>query len=141
MKPPRAQPTSTFFETYTRGLTTDEFQLLFTRDAREAYRVPSRGLDPAALAGLPRYKRVLFRLRLFFFAFTMKLSPPRRALYAIALISAAVGGLLLFRGIELTPAQTPLMRLPIPLPAWGRRHALARVGIRAGLGGRNGTGT
>ncbi len=118
MKPPPSQPTSSFFETYTRGLTADEFQLLFTRDTREAYRMLSRGLDATALAELPWHRRLLFRLRLFFFTFTMKLSPARRALFGIALGTAAVGGLLLFRGIQLTWVQTPLMRLPLPLPAW-----------------------
>ena len=118
MKPLSSQPTSTFFETYTRGLTADEFQLLFTRDAREAYRVLSKGLDATALAQLPWHRRLLFRLRLYFFAFTMKLSPARRALYGIALGTATVGGLLLFRSIQLTRVQTPLVRLPLPLPAW-----------------------
>jgi serine phosphatase RsbU (regulator of sigma subunit) len=111
-------PPNTFFETYTRGLTADEFQLLFTRDAREAYRVLSRGLDAAVVDDLPWHRRWIFRLRLFFFAFTLKLSPARRALFGIALVSAAIGGLLLFRGIALTPTRTPLMRLPLPLPAW-----------------------
>ncbi|HJO39651.1 MAG: hypothetical protein QGG24_00715 [Vicinamibacterales bacterium] len=46
-------PPNTFFETYTRGLTADEFQLLFTRDAREAYRVLSRGLDAEVVDDLP----------------------------------------------------------------------------------------
>ena len=77
MKPQPSDAAREFFETYTRGLTADEFQQLFTRDARDAYRVLSRGLDAAALADLPWHRRLFIRLRLFFFAFTMKLSPPR----------------------------------------------------------------
>ena len=83
-----------FFETYTRGLTAEEFQRLFTRDAREAYRFLARGIDTSGLTSLPWHTRLLIQIRLFFFAFTLKLTPARRALYGIALVAFAVGALI-----------------------------------------------
>src|SRR5262249_54638548 len=84
---------------YTKDLTADEFQRLFTRDTRDAYKFFTRGLDSAALNRLPRHKRLLAQARALFMAFTMKLSPARRMVYAIALVLAVIGLLNLFRGI------------------------------------------
>src|SRR5262249_2556550 len=89
----------TFVDTYTKDLTADEFQRLFTRDTRDAYKFFTRGLDSAELNRLPRHKRLLAQARARVMAFSMKLSPARRMVYAIALVLAAIGLLNLFRGI------------------------------------------
>jgi len=80
-----------FISGYTHGLKVEDLGRLFTRDTREAYEFFARTIDPKALAGLPWYRRFLVHLRLFFTAFTMKLSPARRVVYAASLIFAVVG--------------------------------------------------
>ncbi len=86
-----------FFETYTRGLTADDLGRLFTRDTRDAYQFFTRGVDRDAFAHLPWYSRALAHVRLLFIAFTMKLSPARRIVYAAALFFTASGLFCLFR--------------------------------------------
>jgi serine phosphatase RsbU (regulator of sigma subunit) len=88
-----------FVDTYTRDLTADDFQRLFTRDTRDAYKFFTRGTDDEALKGLPWHKRTVAQARMLFMAFTMKLSPARRMLYAISLVLALIGLINLFRGI------------------------------------------
>ena len=78
-----------FFETYTRGLTTADIERLFTRDTPEAYRFFSRNIDFDALKKLPWHRRTLGHARLFFLAFTLKLTPARRAIYGIALLATS----------------------------------------------------
>jgi serine phosphatase RsbU (regulator of sigma subunit) len=80
-----------FVTGYTRDLKAEDLGRLFTRDAREAYEFFARNIDPKELEGLPFYRRLIVHLRLFFTAFTMKLSPARRVVYAASLIFAAVG--------------------------------------------------
>ena len=49
---PKTRPTSRtsqFLQTYTKGLTREDLQRLFTRDAREAYRFFARSMDEEAL--------------------------------------------------------------------------------------------
>jgi sigma-B regulation protein RsbU (phosphoserine phosphatase) len=89
----------TFVDTYTKDLTADDFQRLFTRDAKDAYHFFTRHIDPASLKGLPWHKRMARHTRAVFMAFTMKLSPARRMVYAIALVMAVIGIVNLFRGI------------------------------------------
>ena len=86
-----------FVETYTRGLTADDLGRLFTRDTRDAYWFFTRGVDRTAFAHLPWYSRAFTHVRLLFIAFTMKLSPARRVVYAAALFFTAVGLFNLFR--------------------------------------------
>src|SRR5262245_30889404 len=88
-----------FFDQYTQGLTPADFQKLFTRDTPEAYRYFTRNIDRAKIAALPWYKRWFVEIRLLFTAFTMRLSPARRILYAIAVFSSLLGLLQLFRGV------------------------------------------
>jgi len=88
-----------FVDTYTKDLTADDVHRLFTRDTRDAYRFLTRGLDAQALKHLPRHKRWMAHVRAVFMAFTMKLSPARRLVYAISLVLAFIGLLNLFRGI------------------------------------------
>jgi serine phosphatase RsbU (regulator of sigma subunit) len=90
-----------FFETYTRGLTTTELERLFTRDTPEAYRLFSRHIDFEELKKKPWHLRMLGTARLLFLAFTLKLSPARRAMYAVALLASLVGLLELFQEVHL----------------------------------------
>ena len=82
---------SRFFEAYTQGLTTVDLERLFTRDTPEAYRFFSRAIDFDALKKLPWHRRTLAHARLFFLAFTMKLTPARRAIYGVSLVCILVG--------------------------------------------------
>ena len=67
-----------FFSAYTQDLTSDELGKVFTRDAPEAYRFFTRGIDSKAFRALPRHMRVLRWTQAFFVAFTMRLTPARR---------------------------------------------------------------
>ncbi|MEE8130107.1 MAG: hypothetical protein V3T48_07465, partial [Vicinamibacterales bacterium] len=80
-----------FFALYTRDFTTADFQRLFTHDTRDAYRFFARHIDEDTLGALPPIKRFVVRVRLFFMAFALKLSPARRVLFAIALVTALIG--------------------------------------------------
>ena len=88
-----------FFDTYTRDLKADDLQRLFTRDTAEAYRFFTRHVDADALKGLPWHIRAASYTRAVFMAFTMKLSPARRVVFASALVLALIGLLNLLRGI------------------------------------------
>lgn len=88
-----------FVDTYTKDLTADDLQRLFTRDTRDAYLFFTRHLDPESLNHLPWHRRVAAHTRAVFMAFTMKLSPARRIVYAASLVFAAIGLINLFRGI------------------------------------------
>jgi len=89
-----------FFDAYTYGLTTQDFERLFTRDTPEAYRFFARHIDSAELAKLPWHKRTLRHIRLLFLAFTLKLTPARRAIYGMALLATFFGLFELFRGVH-----------------------------------------
>jgi len=109
-----------WFDTYTRDLSREDFQRLFTHDARDAYRYFSRGLDEEQYAHLPFWKRVPLRFRQVFVAFTLRLPPARRALYLGALLIALLGVIKLYRGfatIQL-PLGVPFIQVPVFLPAW-----------------------
>jgi serine phosphatase RsbU (regulator of sigma subunit) len=90
-----------FFEAYTQGLTTVELERLFTRDTPEAYRFFTRAIDYEALKKLPWHRRTLAHVRLFFLAFTMKLTPARRALYGLSLVCVLIGMFELFQEVQL----------------------------------------
>jgi phosphoserine phosphatase RsbU/P len=109
-----------WFDTYTRDLSAEDLQQLFTRDTAEAYRFYTRGLDEERLAGLPWWKQAALRFRQVFVAFTLKLPPARRALYLAALIIALVGLFKLFRGFALVqlPFGLPLFPIALIVPAW-----------------------
>ena len=80
-----------FLEVYTKDLTASDLQRLFTRDAREAYAFFSRGVDRTAIGKLPWHKRFVVGAKLFFLAFTMRLSPARRALFGVAFVATLIG--------------------------------------------------
>ncbi len=98
-RPGLVERSRSFLDAYTQGLKREDLQRLFTRDTREAYRFFAKTFDETQLAGLPPHRRLFARLRLFFWAFTLRLSPARRAIYGIALLATLVGFLHLFRGI------------------------------------------
>jgi serine phosphatase RsbU (regulator of sigma subunit) len=90
-----------FFKAYTQGLTTVELERLFTRETPEAYRFFSRTIDHAELRTLPWHRRVLAYTRVFFLAFTLKLTPARRAIFGAALLCVVIGLAELYREMHL----------------------------------------
>jgi serine phosphatase RsbU (regulator of sigma subunit) len=90
-----------FFKAYTQGLTTVELERLFTRDTPDAYRLFSRTIDYTEIQKLRWHRRIVAYARLFFLAFTMKLTPARRAIYGAALVCIVIGLVELFREIHL----------------------------------------
>ena len=99
--PPLPRPSGRFFEAYTQGLTTVDLERLFTRETPDAYRFFSRHIDHGSLKALPWHRRWIEHVRLFFLAFTLKLTPARRLIYGIALVSTVIGLLELFREVHL----------------------------------------
>ena len=80
-----------FFEVYTKDLTASDLQRLFTRDAREAYAFFSRGVDRTKVDRLPWYRRFAVDIKLFFLAFSMRLSPARRVIFGVAFFATLIG--------------------------------------------------
>jgi sigma-B regulation protein RsbU (phosphoserine phosphatase) len=106
-----------FVSGYTRDLKAEDLGRLFTRDAREAYEFFARAIDPKQLEGLRWHRRLIVQLRLFFTAFTMKLSPARRVVYAASLIFAVIG---FFNLMQLKPAlQAQVGRVNVVMPGLG----------------------
>jgi serine phosphatase RsbU (regulator of sigma subunit) len=105
-----------FVSGYTHGLKAEDLGRLFTRDTREAYEFFARHIDPKELEGLRWHRRLLVHLRLFFTAFTMKLSPARRVVYAASLIFAAVG---FFNLMQLHVASTEIGAVNVVRPGLG----------------------
>ena len=103
-----------FFDQYTGDLTPGEFQRLFRRDTAEAYRYFARGAEAERLKAEPWHRRYPQQARLVFQAFTMRLSPARRVLYAFAVGSTILGALMLFRGI----GASWFLVLPVIGPQW-----------------------
>lgn len=101
-----------FVDAYTRDLTSQDVQRLFTRETPEAYRYFTRGTDLEALAREPWYRRIPTQIRLVFTGFTMRLSPPRRALYGLSVLATLIGMIVLFRGIQ------PVKVLLFPFSVW-----------------------
>jgi len=106
---PRPSRLVSFFDTYTKDVTAEDLQRLFTRDAREAYRFFTRGMDAEAMQRLPWYKRAIEEVRLLFFAFSMKLSPARRVVFAASFVLALIGLINLFRGFGVID----IVRMPV----------------------------
>ena len=79
-----------FVQEYTAGLNRRDFQHLFERDAAEAYTVLTRDHDRSAE---PRrgFRRLLFRARILFLGLSYRLSPARRLLFVLALLSFILG--------------------------------------------------
>jgi serine phosphatase RsbU (regulator of sigma subunit) len=109
-----------FISSYTADLTTEEFSKLFTRETPEAYRFFARGINTAELEGLAWHRRVIKYVQGFFLAFTMRLSPARRAMYGIALVVSAIGLLELFQGFGVVrvPIAPLFIRIGVPGPVF-----------------------
>ena len=105
---PRPEASGPFLETYTRGLSTTEFERLFTFDAPEAYRLFTRYADREGIRRLPWHRRALAHARTIFLGFTLRLAPARRALYAVALIMTGLGAAELMQGISLEGLPHPV---------------------------------
>ena len=107
-----------FISRYTADLTSDDLGRLFTRETPEAYRFFARGINTAELEGLPWFKKALRYAQGFFFAFTMRLSPARRAMYGIGLVFCVLGLLQLFDGFGLlsVPIAPFFFRISVPAP-------------------------
>jgi len=106
-----------FFDTYTKDLKAEDLQRLFTRDTKEAYQFFTRGHDAEAFKHLPWYTRAWLHVKTFFVAFTMRLSPARRVVYAVALFFAASGLFSLLRAVRV--ASEHVGRVTIVLPGLG----------------------
>jgi sigma-B regulation protein RsbU (phosphoserine phosphatase) len=108
------------YERYSRDLSSEDLQRLFTHDTRDAYRFFTRGFDEETLAGLPWWKRIGTRVRLVFVAFTLKLPAARRALYLTTLVLALFGVVRLFRGFALVdfPLGLPFIQVSMAMPVW-----------------------
>jgi serine phosphatase RsbU (regulator of sigma subunit) len=119
-----------FVNTYTRDLKAEDLQRLFTRDAREAYEFFASQIDEKELVGLPWHRRLLVHLRLFFTAFTMKLSPARRIVYAASLIFALVG---FFNLMRLGMSQTQVGNVNVVAPAFSLPDGLTSVVVAFAL--------
>ncbi len=113
-----------WFDAWTRDLardvTAEDLHRLFTRDTRDAYRYFARGLDEEQLAAQPWVRRQLLRIRQVFVAFTLKLSPARRALYVLSVATALLGAFRLYRGIALidVPFGVPFFHIALPALKW-----------------------
>ena len=102
-----------WMQTYVHDLKAEDLQRLFTRDTREAYEFFARHIDSREFEGLPWHRRAAVQLRLFFTAFTMKLSPARRVVYAVSLIFAVSG---FFTLVRWHLAQARLGRVTVGFP-------------------------
>lgn len=120
MKGDRSKRARELFDTYTRDLSREDLQRLFTHDTPAAYQFFARGLDEDRFAGLPPWKRVPLRLRQIFIAFTLRMPPARRALYITALFVALLGVFKLFRGFAAiaVPFGVPFFQVAVVAPIW-----------------------
>ena len=120
MKSSTSDRARALFDTYTRDISREDLQRLFTHDTPDAYQFFTRGADDDRFAGLPLRKSGPARLREFFVAFTLRLSPARRALYIGSLIIALTGIIRLFRGFDLVeiPFGLPFIQIAVLSPVW-----------------------
>jgi serine phosphatase RsbU (regulator of sigma subunit) len=107
-RPHRPSRLADFFDSYTKGLTADDLQRLFTRDTRDAYKFFTRGRDAGAMKRMPWHRRVLAEVHILFLAFSMKLSPARRVVFGASILLALIGLFSLFRGVGIIE----VLRLP-----------------------------
>ncbi len=89
-----------FLNTFTEGLRPEDLERLFTRETPDAYRFFLKGFDQQALAKLGRVRRSVAILKLSFLAFTLRLSPARRAIYGMGVAAALIGVFQLWHGFR-----------------------------------------
>ena len=120
-----------WIHTYTRDLSRQDLERLFTDDTRDAYSFFARGLDEDELARLTPWKRATLRFRRVFVAFTLKMSAARRAVYFVALAIALIGLIQLFRGFALVsvPLGIPIFHISLPLPVWADGTLLMMISL------------
>lgn len=108
------------YELYSRDISVEDLQRLFTHDTRDAYRFFTRGLDEDAIRRLPWWKQLGERIRQIFMAFTLKLPPARRALYLTSLVVALFGIVRLFRSFSQVdfPLGLPFVKIALLMPVW-----------------------
>jgi phosphoserine phosphatase RsbU/P len=132
-RPSLTDRSRSFLDAYTHGLKREDLQRLFTRDTREAYRFFAKTFDESALSGLPRHRRWVARARLFFWAFTLRLSPARRTIYGVGLVLSLIGFLQLFQGVGRGRLPIPFglffVDLALPMPVWAPGAAALFVGF------------
>ena len=109
-----------WIHTYTRDLSREDLERLFTDDTKDAYSFFIRGLDEDELARLSPWKRVAMRFRQVFVAFTLKLPAARRAVYFVALAIALIGIFQLYQGFTpvVVPFGLPFFHVTLLLPTW-----------------------
>jgi serine phosphatase RsbU (regulator of sigma subunit) len=83
---------------FTQGITRQDLQGLYQREARDTLRFFTREIDFEALRARPWYKRYPKTIWLAFLAMAYRLSPPRRLAFAIATFAFLIGWLRLFGG-------------------------------------------
>jgi hypothetical protein len=121
MKPPsQSDRARAIYDLYSRDISVEDLQRLFTHDTRDAYRFFMRGVDQDALKGLPWWRQIGMRVRQIFMAFTLKLPPARRALYLTSLAVAFFGVVRLFRGFGTVdvPFGLPFIQVAMAMPVW-----------------------
>lgn len=119
-----------FFETYTRDMTAEDLQRLFTHETVEAYRYFARDIDRTELDRLPPFKRALAHVRLFFLAFSMRLPPARRALFGVAVLVSLVGLIELFEGVRMAELWLfPIGDISVPVPVWASGSGTVAIGM------------
>lgn len=122
-----------FFETYTKDFTKEDLGKLFTYETPEAYRFFARGINTAELEGLPWHRRGVKYVQGFFLAFTMRLSPARRVIYGLALVTSVVGLLQLFDGFGLISVRMPFplnfVRIGVPGPIFANGTVWLLIGF------------
>src|SRR6185295_19802648 len=79
--------TNGFLRNYTAGMSTRELRRLFERDAAKAYDVLTRGHEESKASGRGLH-RLINGARLAFLGLSYKLTPARRALFALSLLAA-----------------------------------------------------
>jgi serine phosphatase RsbU (regulator of sigma subunit) len=120
MKQTTTERARELFDSYTRDLSPEALQRLFTHDTPDAYRFFARGIDEDQYAGKPWWKQIPMRVRAIFVAFTLRLPPARRALYIAALVIALFGIIELFRGFGAVevPLGVPFIQVAVLVPVW-----------------------
>ncbi len=91
-RPPRnrARGFQTFVRNYTAGMSPEEVRRLVDRDLPRAFTVLTRDQtgDPEPRGGLRRF---LWRVRVLFLGLSYKLTPARRAIFALSILCALLG--------------------------------------------------
>ena len=118
--PSAADRAREWIHTYTRDLSRDDLERLFTDDTKDAYAFYVRGLDEDELSSMSPWKRAAMRFRQVFIAFTLKLPAARRAVYFVALAIALIGFVQLYQGFTpvVVPFGLPFFHVTLMLPTW-----------------------